>query len=311
MTRFLTRRLLLAVPILIGVSVLVFVLLQLAPGSPVDALVGPYTTSVDRDDLIEKLGFDRPWPAQYATWLGQVLQGDLGVSISKQTPVLDLLWPAFLNTLQLAVSAALIAVVLGVALGALAARARSVRVQKAAEVLATVISSVPQYSLALVLIAFVSLRTGWFPPSGIGTEGLGSMVSHLVLPAVTSSLVMMGIVARMTRSTVTDVMAQPWVETMRARGMSSVQVARHVARNSASPVITVIGLQLGYLIGGVLFVEIVFAWPGLGLQIYNAIGARDYPIIQGGVLIGAVGFVLMNLVVDALNAWLDPRVRAA
>jgi peptide/nickel transport system permease protein len=309
--RFLVRRLALAVPILVGVTVLVFALLQLAPGSPVDALTGPYTTPAERAALIDRLGLDEPWPLQYLSWLGGVLRGDLGTSIAKQTPVATLLVPALLNTLQLALAAAVIAVVVGVPVGALAARARRRWAQRAADAVATIVSSVPQYALALVLIAYVSLRMGLFPPSGIGVAGVGDMISHLVLPAVTSSLVMMGIVARITRSAVLDAMAEPWVETLRARGFAGPRIARHVARNVAAPIVTVIGLQLGYLIGGVLFVEIVFAWPGLGLQIYNAIGTRDYAVIQGGVLLGALGFVLVNLAVDAVNAALSPRVRAA
>ncbi|WP_432826320.1 ABC transporter permease [Dactylosporangium sp. CA-092794] len=317
MIGYLSRRVALALPILLGVSLLVFALLQLAPGSPVDSLVGPYATTEDKAELSAALGLDRPLPLQYLSWLGDVLRGDLGQSISKQTPVAGLLLPALLNTLLLAAFAAAVAILLGAGVGVLWARTRHPWVRHLAEGIATTASAMPQYVLGLGLVALAAQVLTWFPvsgkssPSGAGAGGAGDVLRHLILPGFTASLVMLGIVARMVRVSLADVLAQPWVQTMTARGLRPRRVLRHTVRNALPPVLTIVGLQFGYLVGGVLFVEIIFSWPGLGTRLYEAISARDYPVIEGGVLLGAAGFVLINILVDLASAAIDPRLRSA
>jgi peptide/nickel transport system permease protein len=305
------KRILLAIPILLGVTLVVFLLEHLAPGSPVDSLLGPYATPAQRTALIQHLALDRPLYLQYLTWLAEVARGDLGTSISDQASVLSVIGPAFENTLILSVAAGAFAVAAGGLVGLAWARSRLVGGRKVAEWLAVLAAATPQYAVGLVLIAVVAVRFAWLPASGmhdVATPGsIPDLLRHLVLPSFTASLVMLGIIARMVRSSLVDVYAQTWVQTLRARGYSGGRILAHAARNALPSVVTVIGLQFGYLIGGVLFVEIVFAWPGMGTVIYNAITSRDYPLIQGCVLFGAAAFVLLNIVVDVVNRVIDPR----
>jgi peptide/nickel transport system permease protein len=293
MITFLTRRILSAIPILIGVSIVVFITIKIIPGDPVASLLGPTSTAEARAALTERLGLNDAVPVQYLTWVGHVAQGDLGDSIAKQTPVRPMVLDAFYNTLILTAFAALIAFVLGITLGAIA---------------------VPQYSIALLLIIYVATGTGAFPTSGmysaIGGGGFGDLFSHVFLPAIASALVPAGIIARMFRSTVIDVMSMDFIDAMRARGLKERKILWHAFHNTLPTLLTIAGLQLGYLLGGVIFVETVFSWPGLGLLVYQSITQRDLPVIQAGVIVSAFAFVLINVIVDALHAVIDPRVRA-
>jgi peptide/nickel transport system permease protein len=305
----------LAVPILVGVSLVVFILEHLTPGSPVDSLLGPYATPQQQQALIHDLALDRPVYIQYFTWIGHALVGNLGTSISQQASVTSVIMPAFENTLILAAAAGVFAIVAGGLVGLAWARAPLAAGRKAAGWLAVLAAATPQYAVGLVLIAVAAVRFSWLPASGMYSsttvDSVGDLARHLVLPGFTASLVMLGIVARMVRSSLVEVYAQPWVQTMQARGYSSARILAHAAKNALPATVTVIGLQLGYLIGGVLFVEIVFTWPGMGTVMYNAITARDYPLIQGCVLFGATAFVVLNIAVDILNRVLDPRAGQA
>lgn len=312
MTRFLTRRILLAIPILLGVSVIVFVTIKLIPGDPVSTLLGPNATPQARADLVGRLGLDQPLPVQYLHWLWAVLQGDLGTSLALQQPVATLVVKAFLNTALLTVAALVIATIGGVVLGTIIAlRPRSVlgRVVSGTSMAAI---SIPQYSVALLFLLF-AVETGALPTGGMhatGVSSAGDLLDHLILPAIAAALTPMGIVARMYAVSLRDVLGQEFISSLRARGLSQRSVLRHAMHNALPALLTITGLQVGYLLGGVLFVETIFSWPGLGLLVYQAISTRDMAVIQAGVLISAVVLVLVNVLVDTAHAAIDPRVRA-
>lgn len=314
MTRFLLRRVAYAVPILLGVSIIVFLTVTIIPGDPLAALAGPGASPATRAALAQRMGLDLPLPLQYLHWVQHVVVGDLGTSIAKQQPARPLVVSAFGNTLLLTAFAALMAVVLGLvvgALGALRPKGLLARVSSALSVLAV---SLPQYSVALVFIIYLAVRTGWFPVAGIhttGQTGFLDLLHHAFLPALTAALVPAGVIARIFRASLTDVLAQDFVENLRARGLPQWRILVHAVHNTLPPLLTVAGLQVGYLLGGVVFVETLFTWPGLGLLVYQSISARDLPVIQAGVLVSALVFVLVNVLVDAAHALIDPRVRTA
>jgi peptide/nickel transport system permease protein len=313
MLRYLSRRLLAAIPILIGVAIVVFITLKLTPGNPVDSLLGPTSTPQDRSQLTRQLGLDKPIPIQFWDWFSQVLRGNFGTSIAQQLPARPIVLHAFANTLLLAGFAALLAIVFGIALGALSAiRARTVSGATAAGFSLFAVSA-PQYSLALVLIIVFSVRFHLLPPTGMhdpaGPGGVADLSRHLLLPGVCAALVPMGIIARMFRSSMLEVLGQDFFESYRARGLPMWRIYMHAFHNTLPSFLTVAGLQVGYLLGGVVFVETVFSWPGIGLLVYNSISQRDLPVIQASVLVSAVAFVVINVIVDVVHASIDPRVR--
>lgn len=311
---FVVRRILLTVPILFGVSLVVFGTIKIIPGDPLAALLGPTSTPEARAALSERLGLDDPLPLQYLTWLGNVVQGDLGVSVARQTGVLGIVADAFWNTLILTAFAATVAVVLGVGLGAVAALRRGKLSAVINNALALFFISTPQYTIGLLLIIYLGVGLAWFPISGMYSSGGGGLLDllwHLILPGVTAALVPAGIIARMFRSTVLDVMSMDFIDAYRARGLSELRIIGHAFHNTLPTLLTVAGLQVGYLLGGVIFVETVFAWPGVGLLVFDSIAKRDLAVIQAGVMISALAFVVINLLVDISHAVLDPRARTA
>ncbi|MFE4971613.1 ABC transporter permease [Kitasatospora sp. NPDC056651] len=314
MTRFLLRRLLLAVPTLLGVTAVVFATVALVPGDPVTAFLGPGAPPEARAELTERLGLDQPLPVRYADWLGRALTGDLGTSVSGQRPVTDLLFPALGQTLTLTAAAFLLVLTGGVALGALGAlrpRGPGGRISGA---LSTLAVSAPQYSVALLLIAVFAVGLRWFPAGGthdvFGSGGPADLARHLVLPAVAAALVPLGLTARVFRAALGTVLAGELADSLRARGLRPAAVLRHCVHNASPALLTIGGLQLTYLLEGVVFVETLFAWPGIGRLLYDALTSRDLPLVQGGVLVVAVAFVGVNILVDATHAAIDPRVRA-
>jgi len=313
MTRFLLRRLLLALPTLLGVAFVVFVTARLVPGDPAASLLGPLATPQARADLVASLGLDRPWPIQFVTWLGNAVRGDLGTAIHVQQPVAQTVLSAFGNSAILAGAGALIAVVGGVALGGLGALYPRRLPSRVAAGLSILAMSAPQYSVALLMVIIFAVRLQVLPAGGmtdpIDGGGPLDLLTHLILPAFSVAMIPMGVIARMFQAVVTDTLASPFVEAMRARGLHPLAVAWHAAYNALPSLLTIAGLQIAYLLGGVVFVETIFSWPGIGLTLYNAISTRDLPLIQGGVLVTAVTFVLINIVVDAAHALIDPRVR--
>lgn len=314
MTRYIARRLLLVVPILLGVSLVVFFTIKLLPGDPVSSLLGPNSTPADRHELVQQYGLDKPLVQQYLTWLGNVAHGDLGRSIARQTDARPVVVSALGNTLILTFAAFFLAVIGGLGLGYVGAVRRGKPSAAVASGVSVVSLSTPQYSVGLILMIYLGVQTGWFPTGGIHSPGdasLGDLISHLFLPALAAALVPMGILARMFRAALLDAMGQDWVEALRARGLPQRRVMRHVWHNALPSVLTIAGLQFGYLLSGVVFVETVFSWPGLGLLVFDSISQRDVTVIQAGVLLSALAFVLVNVAVDVAHAFIDPRVRAA
>lgn len=314
MLTFAARRVALTVPILLGVSLVVFITIKIIPGDPLASLLGPTSTPEARAALTERLGLNDPLPVQYTTWLWNVVQGDLGTSIARQAPVLDVVLDAFWNTLILTTFAAVLAIVLGVVLGAVAALQRGRIAALVSNALSLFFISTPQYTIGLLLIIYLGVGLGAFPVSGMTSSGAGGFADllwHLWLPGFTAALVPAGIIARMFRSTVLDVMSTDFVDAYRARGLGEGRIIVHAFHNTLPTLLTVAGLQVGYLLGGVIFVETVFAWPGLGLLVFDSIAKRDLPVIQAGVMVSALAFVLINLLVDVLHAVLDPRARVA
>ncbi|MFC8454446.1 ABC transporter permease [Kitasatospora sp. NPDC057223] len=314
MRRFLLRRLLLAVPTLLGVTVVVFATVKLVPGDPVAGFLGPGAPPEARRELTERLGLDRPLPVQYAQWLRHALQGDLGTSISGQRPVTQLLLPAFGQTLLLAGAAFVLVLAGGTALGALGAGRPRGAASRLSGALSTLSVSAPQYSVALLLIALFAVRWQVLPAGGtheaFGGGGPADLLRHLVLPAVAAALVPLGLTARVFRTALAPLLAGELADAMRARGLSRTAVLRHCVHNASPALLTIGGLQLAYLLEGVVFVETLFAWPGVGRLLYDALSARDLPLIQGGVLVTAVAFVGVNILIDAAHALIDPRLRS-
>jgi peptide/nickel transport system permease protein len=312
MARFVARRLLLAIPILLGVSIVVFITIKLIPGDPVSTLLGPNATPQARADLTSRLGLDQPLPVQYFSWLKSVVQGDFGTSLTLQQPVGSLVSKAFLNTALLAGTALILALIGGVVLGTIVALRPRGALAKVVSATSVAAISIPQYTVALLALLF-AVETGALPTGGMhdtGAGGAGDLLEHLILPAVAAALTPMGIVARMYAVSLSDVLSQEFIGSLRARGLSQRTVVRHAMHNAVPSLLTITGLQVGYLLGGVLFVETIFSWPGLGLLVYQTISSRDMAVIQAGVLVSAVVLVLVNVLVDTVHGFIDPRVRA-
>ncbi len=314
MALFLLRRLLLVGPVLLGVSLVVFAVLHISPGDPAEIMLGPQATHEDITRLRTELGLDEPLPVQYARWMGRVLQGDLGRSLWMKRPVLGEVLRRFQATVILAASALLLSTLGGIALGVLSAARRNSLLDRLSALASLFGASMPSFWLGIVLMVIFALWLGWLPASGMfapyGGGGVGDLLSHLVLPTVTLAAASLTIIARLTRSTMLDVLGQDFVRTARAKGVrESFVVVRHALRNALIPTVTVVGVQAGYLLGGAVLTETVFAWPGVGTLMVQGILARDFPLVQGCVLVIALGFVLVNLAVDVLYATLDPRIR--
>jgi peptide/nickel transport system permease protein len=311
---FAAKRLLLLVPILLGASIVVFLLVQLAPGDEATVLLGPLATPHARDELARSLGLDKPLPVQYGIWLWHSLHLDFGNSINKHQPVATLVTEALKNTLILAGASAVFAIVVGFALGLLAANHQFGRIDRLAMAGAVLLAAVPSYWLGIALVVLFSIQLHWFPSGGmqnyIEAGGPLDVVYHLVLPVIAAGAVPAGIIARTVRSSLLEVSRQDFVLALRATGLPERAILRHhVLRNALPPIINMIGLQVGYLLSGVIFVEVVFSWPGIGRLVFEGIGDRDLPVILGAVMVVSVTFVVINLLVDLLHLILDPRLR--
>jgi peptide/nickel transport system permease protein len=313
-SRFLVRRLLLLVPVLMGVSVIVFLVLHLAPGDPAEIMLGSQATQADRMRLRADLGLDEPLYLQYGRWMGHVVQGDLGRSLWMRRPVLGEVLTRLEATLLLTATALVISSIGGVALGILSATRPNSLLDRTSAVASLFGASMPVFWLGIVLMVLFSLVLGWLPASGMyapyGGGDLVDLAKHLVLPALTLAAASITIVARLTRAAMLDVLGQDFIRTARAKGLVERNVVvRHALKNAMVPIVTVIGVQAGYLLGGAVLTETVFAWPGVGTLMVQGILARDIPLVQGCVLVVALTFVLVNLTVDLLYAFLDPRIR--
>ncbi len=314
MGRFLARRLLHLGPVLLGVSVIVFLVLHLAPGDPAEVMLGANANKEDLERLRTQLGLDRPLYVQYLTWIAQVAQGDLGRSLWMKRPVLGEVLERFKATLLLTGSALFLSTVGGIALGIASATHANSLLDRLSAVASLFGASMPVFWLGIVLMVIFSLWLGWLPASGMyapyGGGGIRDLLAHLVLPAVTLAAASVTIIARLTRATMLETLGQDYVRTARAKGLGErLVVWRHALKNALIPIVTVVGVQTGYLLGGAVLTETVFAWPGVGTLVVQGILARDVPLVQGGVLVIALSFVLVNLAVDTLYAWLDPRIK--
>jgi peptide/nickel transport system permease protein len=312
--RYITNRIALVLPVLLGISAVVFVMLKLVPGDPAIALLGPQAEPQEIEMLRKDWGLDQPIPRQYLNWFSHAMRGDLGQSLEQRAPVSTLVLSRFRNTAILTFASVLISCAVGLTAGAVSATKPYSIFDRVSMVLALFGNSMPAFWLGLVLILAFSLGLGWFPVSGMqsirGEGGVFDLLHHLILPAITLGGATTAIVARLTRSSMLEVIRQDYVRTARAKGLDEPRVVlAHALRNALLPVVTVVGLQVGLLLGGAVLTETVFSWPGVGLQLYRAISTRDFPLIQGSVLLIAVTFVFINLLVDVLYAWLDPRIR--
>ena len=314
MGRFLARRLLHLGPVLLGVSVIVFLVLHLAPGDPAEVMLGANANKEDLDRLRVQLGLDQPLHVQYLTWIGHVARGDLGRSIWMKRPVLGEVLERFKATLVLTGTALFLSTLGGITLGIVSATRANSLLDRCSAVASLFGASMPVFWLGIVLMVIFSLWLGWLPASGMyapyGGGGLRDLLAHLVLPAVTLAAASITIIARLTRATMLETLGQDYVRTARAKGLGERMVVwRHALKNALIPIVTVVGVQAGYLLGGAVLTETVFAWPGVGTLVVQGILARDVPLVQGGVLVIALSFVLVNLAVDTLYAWLDPRIK--
>ena len=312
MTQYVARRVLSLVPVLVGISVLVFLLVHLIPGDVTQVLLGTQATDQQIETLRRSFGLDRPLPIQYVDWLSHVLQGDFGVSLRTSRPVLPDLVSRFGVTLQLTVVSMVIALAVAIPLGVASAANRGRTSDALSRVLALLGLSIPNFWLGTMLILFVSLVLHWLPPVGfvslLDNPWLG--LQTLILPALALGTAVAAFIMRMVRSSLLEVLRQDYIRTANAKGLrDNVVLYRHALKNAFIPVLTVIGVQIGYLLGGAVIIESIFSLPGMGRFLLDSINNRDYSIVQGGVLLIALIFSLVDLSVDLVYGWLDPRIR--
>jgi len=302
------------VAVILGVSVVVFGLIHLTPGDPARIMLGPQAGAEEVERLRHQLGLDRPAVVQYARWIGRAVRGDLGDSIVLRRPVLGEILDRFGNTVLLAGAAMLISFTLGIFFGVVSATRRGSLLDRVVILAATWGLSLPSFWFALMLIILFSLRLGWLPGTGmtsaVGGGGPFDVAKHLVLPALALAVVPMAVIARYTRSTMLEALGQDYVRTARAKGLRDRAVTwQHVFRNTLVALTTMLGLQVGFLLAGAVYVENVYSWPGIGQMLVDSILKRDFPLVQGGVLLVSTVYVVVNLVTDLALAYLDPRIR--
>ena len=304
MTRYIARRLLLSIFVLFGVSVVVFMLLHLSPGDPVLLLLPEDAPREYVERLRHELGFDRPLYVQYGLFISNALQGDLGTSLFYKKPAMSIVLTFLPATIQLTMAALLISLTVAIPMGVISDIKRDSVWDYVGMLIATIGQATPVYWLGIMMILLFSVKLHWLPSSGRG--GL----ANFIMPAIALGAPLMAIVTRMVRSGMLDILGEDYVRTARAKGLSERTVVfGHAMRNMLIPVVTVVGLQLGALLGGAVITETVFAWPGVGRAVVTAIGARDYPLVQAATLLVSLYFVVINLLLDILYAYLDPRIR--
>lgn len=323
MLAFIMRRLLGLIPVLLGVSTVVFIVLQLTPGDPARLILGDFATREAVEALRIEMGLDQPVHVQYGRYLGDLVQGDLGRSITQRQPVLTLIGQRLGATMELAVLAIIVATIIGVSLGILAATRQNTFIDYLVTTVSLVGVSVPIFYLGLLLILFFSIDLSWLPVSGRGDpllysigqaftgdlRPLGNTLRHLALPSLTLGLSFAALLAKMSRGAMLEVLEQDYIRTARAKGLGQrTVVLKHALKNAGVPLLTILGLQFSNLLGGSVLTETIFAWPGLGRLAVDAIFNRDFPLIQGAVLTVAVIFVLINLLVDVAYGLIDPRI---
>ncbi|WP_300297563.1 ABC transporter permease [Ferrovibrio sp.] len=309
------KRLLYVLPVAFGVSVVCFLLVHITPGDPLTAVMPIDASAEQQAAMRAAYGFDKPLPVQYVIWLGKVMIGDLGTSIASGRAVLTEVSRAVSNTLILSAVATAIGFFFGCLFGFVAGYYRGSPVDRLASALSVLGVSVPHYWLGMVLVIIFSVQLNWLPATGAGPGGSADWawnwdhIRHLILPAITMSVIPMGVIARTIRALVAEILSQEFIQALAAKGMTDRGIFRHVVKNTAPTALAVMGLQLGYLLGGSILIETVFSWPGTGFLLNAAIFQRDLPLLQGTILVLAMFFVLLNLLVDVLQTALDPRIQ--
>lgn len=311
---YIAKRIVFAIPVVIAVALVCFLLVHIAPGDPLVSVLPPDASQALAEQMRKEYGFDRPLPVQFGLWMWNALHGNLGTSIATGRSVTEEVTRAVGNTLILAGFASLIGFMFGLLFGILAGYFRDTWIDKLVTTISITGVSMPHYWLGMVLVIIFSVILGWLPAVGAGPGGWAWDWEHfkyLILPAVTMSVIPMGIVSRTVRALVGDLLSQEFVLALRSKGLNEVRVFRHVLKNAAPTAIAVMGLQLGYLLGGSILIETVFSWPGTGFLLNSAIFQRDLPLLQGTILVLALFFVVLNLLVDVLQAAIDPRIKRA
>ncbi len=314
MWRYILKRLLLLVPVLLGISIIVFLIMELIPGDAAQAILGSFATPENLERVRSELGLDKPLVQRYFIWLGNILQGDFGRSYSLDRPVIDEVLDRLGPTLLLAGSSLILAAVMGMLAGIIAAVKQFGWQDVFFTVIVLVGISTPSFWLGLIFVLLFSVQLGWFPVSGmmqvVGGGGVIDILHHLVLPAVTLGVVATGVIARLTRSTMLEVLRKDFIRSARAKGLSERRVImRHAYKNALVSIVPVLGIQTGFVIGGAIYIETVFQWPGIGRMLVTAIQTRDILLVQGGVVVVAALYVLINLVADVAQHALDPRIQ--
>jgi peptide/nickel transport system permease protein len=314
---YILRRLLYAIPIALAVSAVCFSLVYLAPGDPINSIVPSEASQELIDTLKKQYGLDKPIPVQYALWVGRAAQGDLGKSIASGRPVAAEIGKAIANTFIIAIAASLIGFSLGALFGTIAGYTNGSWIDKTVSAFAIGGVSVPHYWLGMVLVIVFSVTLGVLPAMGAGEGGSADWswdydhMKYMILPALTLSAIPTGIITRTLRALVADILSREFVTALAAKGLSQRAIFMHVVKNAAPTALAVMGVQLGYLLGGSILVETVFSWPGTGFLLNNAIFQRDIPVLQGTILVLALFFVTLNLIVDVLQTLFDPRIKRA
>ncbi len=304
MLKYITKKLIFMIPVLIGLTIIVFMILHLSDGSPVDLIVGPNATPEVYQNITESLGLDKPLYVQYFTFLKGILKGDLGNSILQNRPVSELIVERFPVTLKIGIYSILLSFLIAVPIGIIAAVNRNTYKDYVSMTAALVGISMPTFWFGLLLIYFFSYKLGWFPISGYGTA------KHLILPVITVGLTDAAVTARMVRSSMLEVVGEDYIRTAKAKGLSQkIVIYKHALKNALIPVITLLGMRIGWVFGGSVILETVFSIPGIGRLMVDAIFARDYPVVQGAMLVLAATVLLGNLLADILYALVDPRIK--
>lgn len=316
MIRIVLLRLAQAVPLLFLISLLVFLIAKLVPGDPIANALAGQLSSEAIEQIRHVYGLDKPAAVQYLLWLKNLFSGDWGTSLTLRAPVIEVLSSAFANTAILTGAAVLLCLIPGVAVGVTCGLWQGTRRDRLVMLLVQLGHNIPIFWLAVFFIWLFAVKLRWFPVSGMydmrGDRGLGDLLHHLFLPALSTALISMLILARQVRHSVIDIMNADYIRTYRALGYpTALLLWRHLGRNLLAPIVSITGLQIGYLLSGVIFIEKIFAWPGIGTQLYNAAAGQDYPTIQTGVMLIAVCFLAVNLFSDILQDWLDPRHEGA
>lgn len=315
MPAYIAKRLIAAIPVILGLSIIVFLVMKLIPGDPAQAILGSYATPDNVERINRALGLDRSWPEQYAIWIGNLLQGDFGRSYILNRPVFDEVIERFAATLILAGASLVICSVLGILAGIVSAVRQFGWADRIITFFVLIGISMPAFFLGLIFILLFAVQWKLLPASGMfavyGGGDLPDLLRHLILPASTLAIVATGVVARLTRAAMLEVLRQDFIRTARAKGLTGNKVIyRHAFRAALVSIIPVLGIQAGFVLGGAVYIETVFQWPGLGQMLVKAVSTRDLLLVQGGVLVAATVYVLVNLLADVAQALIDPRLKA-